>query len=147
MTKPAQNASGNVTILSVSPLEEDHLSLQAIVAHSRWRLFKAVDLSTAQPLLDQHEIAVVFCERDLGRETWIDILEHTNTLPRTPSLIVTSRLADERLWSEVLNRNGWDVLAKPYEHSEVVRAVRSAWRHWQNQIKPAQVLQTMRAAS
>ena len=127
-TSPAEK----LTILSVSPHEEDHLSLRSIVRHSQWMLFKATDLPSAQGLLQEHQIAVVFCECDLTPGTWIDLLEHVNALPSAPSLIVTSRLADDRLWSEVLNRNGWDVLAKPFDRTEVIRSVKSAWQHWYN---------------
>jgi FixJ family two-component response regulator len=43
---------------------------------------------------------------------------------------VTSRLADEYLWAEALNLGAYDVLAKPFDTSEVMRVVASAWRHW-----------------
>ena len=128
------NSNTSVTILSVSPHEEDYLSLQSIVGHSKWILFKAADLLSAQALLQQHQIAVVFCESDLTPGTWIDVLQHINALPSAPSLIVTSRLADDRLWSAVLNLGGWDVLAKPFDRCEVIRTVKSAWQHWHNQI-------------
>jgi hypothetical protein len=42
-------------------------------------------------------------------------------------MIVTSRLADERLWAEVLNLGGYHLLAKPFDASEVVRVVGTAW--------------------
>jgi hypothetical protein len=42
-------------------------------------LFKAATLSSALVLLQQHQIAVVFCESDLTPGTWIDLLEHINT--------------------------------------------------------------------
>ena len=98
-------------------------------------LFKARDINSALMLLQKHDIAVVLCERDLLLGTWIDVLEHINALPIPPSLIVTSRLADEQLWAEALNLGAWDVLAKPFDRSEVVRCVESARRHWENQIQ------------
>jgi DNA-binding response OmpR family regulator len=124
-----------LTVLSVSPLDEDHVSLQTIVGLPRWKLYEARDLLSAVTVLQQHEIAVVLCERDLVWPlTWTDMLEHVNALPKVPSLIVTARLADEHLWSEVLNRNGWDVLTKPFVRSEVIRSVRSGWQRWRNQM-------------
>lgn len=58
------------------------------------------------------------------------MLQETAAMPHSPLLIVTSRLADERLWAEVLNEGGWDVLAKPFDATEVVRVVETAWQHW-----------------
>jgi DNA-binding NtrC family response regulator len=136
-----------LAVLSVSPIKEDHLSLASIIAHSKWMLFKADNLASALTLLQRHEIAVVLCERDLLPGTWIDLLEHINSLPNGQSLIVTSRLADERLWAEALNLGAWDVLAKPFVRSEVIRGVKSAWYHWRNRIPmPALAMKAMSAA-
>jgi len=134
------NGTGVITVLSISPLEEDHLSLQAIVGHSRWIFLKAERLLPALALLRQHEISVILCERDLMPGSWIDLLEKLNDASHPPSLIVTSRLADDRLWAEARN-----VLAKPFDRSEVLRSVKAAWQHWFDQVpKP---VAAMRAAS
>jgi DNA-binding NtrC family response regulator len=130
----ATSPTETLTVLSISPLEGDHLFLKSIVGHSTWRLFNADRVRPALDFLQRHEISVVLCERDLMPGTWIDVLEHTNTLPHPPSLIVTSRLADERLWSEALNFGAWDVLAKPFDRKEVFRCVKSGWQHWYDQI-------------
>jgi len=129
----ASSRTETLTVLSVSPLEEDHLSLQAIVGHSTWMLFKADRVPPALALLQRHEISVVLCERDLMPGTWIDMLENIRRLPHPPSLIVTSRLADEHLWSAAMNLGAWDVLAKPFDRSEVFRGVKAGWQHWRNQ--------------
>ena len=67
------------------------------------------------------------------------------------SLIVTSRLADEYLWAEALNLGAYDMLAKPFDASEVVRVLGSAWRHWtdlhdHNQVRQPQVVVATGAA-
>lgn len=129
----AASPTGILTVLSVSPLDADHLSLQTIIGDSRCILYKARDLVSALVLLQQHDIAVVLSERDLWPGSYIDVLEYLNDLPNTPSLIVASRLADERLWAEALNLGAWDVLAKPFDRNELVRSVKSAWQHWHDQ--------------
>jgi DNA-binding response OmpR family regulator len=142
--QPAQNFE-SLTILSISPLEEDHISLQSIVRRSTWVLLKADSIVSARDILEQHDVSVVLCEQDLMPGRWTDVLHAINDLPQPPSLIVSSRLADERVWAEALNLGAWDVLAKPFEQREVVRSVKSAWQRWYNQVRtPAR---TMRAAS
>src|SRR5215469_4567131 len=84
-----------LTILSVSPDEEDHRRLQTIIGHSNWIFFKADSVPSAMAFLQEHEISVVLCEQNLQGETWIDVLENIKHLRRPPSLIVTSKLADE----------------------------------------------------
>ena len=142
--KPISSPTRALSVLSISPLEEDHLPLQAIIRHSNWVLTQARDLASALAMLQQHEIAVVLCERDLLPGTWIDVLEQIHGLPNAPSLIVTSRLADDRLWVEALNLGAWDVLAKPYDRTEVLRSVKSAWDRWHDR---ATTVNTAAAAS
>jgi DNA-binding response OmpR family regulator len=60
------------------------------------------------------------------------MLDHLTLLPDPPLLIVTSRLADERLWAEALNLGAWDVLAKPFDADEVIRIIGIACQHWED---------------
>jgi DNA-binding NtrC family response regulator len=120
-------------VLYISPLQDDHSSLQSIVAHSTWTLFKAERIETALAVCEKHIIPVVLCERDLMPGAWTDVMERLHERPNPPSLIVTSRLADEHLWAKALNLGAWDVLAKPFDRTEVLRSVKSAWQHWQHQ--------------
>jgi DNA-binding NtrC family response regulator len=126
------NRTNHITVLFVSPLDEDHSSLQSIIGHSKWHLFAAKHLRAASAILQQHEVSVVLCERDLAPGKWTDVLDTIKDRPHPPSLIVTSRMADDRLWAEALNLGAWDVLAKPFERSEVLRSVKNAWQHWYN---------------
>jgi DNA-binding response OmpR family regulator len=65
-------------------------------------------------------------------EAWREILRACKLLPAPPCVIVTSRLADDRLWMELLNEGAFDLLAKPFDPSDVMRIIHSAWVHWQN---------------
>ena len=130
--QPTKSA-GLLKILSVSPLQNDHASLQSIVGRFTWLLLKADSFPAALAILGQHDISVVLCERDLMPGRWADVLNGLNHLPHPPSLIVTSRLADDQLWAEALNLGTWDVLAKPFDLTEVTRVLSSAWLHWRQQ--------------
>jgi len=145
MIEPAGNEprpTRFVNILSVSPIDEDSLVLERIVNDSgwaeytdgKWRVIASRTLALAVTMLRQsHDpIPIVLSERDLLPGSWIDVLDQSMLLPDPPFLVVTSRLADERLWAEALNRGAYDVLAKPFDGKEVIRMVCSAWLHWRD---------------
>ncbi len=52
---------------------------------------------------------------------------------KLPLIIVACRLADDRIWSEVMNCGGYDVLEKPFHQAELVRVVSMAWLAWKSQ--------------
>lgn len=128
-------------VLSVSPIESDHILLEHIFKKTRWTLYTdfkwtlhtAHTAASAFRTLRENQISVVLCEGDESPEAWKEILEQLAHLPDAASLIVASRLADERLWAEALNLGAHDVLAKPFHPEELIHAVTAAWRHWLDQ--------------
>lgn len=144
MTKrPAATVGGArpITILCVDPIEEDHATLEDIFSSSPWSfspdcfwtLASSTDLKSAWRLLRTQRFPLVLCECDLRQGTWRELLDLLKLLPEPPFLIVTSRAADERLWAEALNLGAYDVLAKPFDRTEVSRIVSLAWMHWSEQ--------------
>jgi DNA-binding response OmpR family regulator len=71
---------------------------------------------------------VVICDQTLADGDWRDLLVALQAEADAPPLIVVSRLADDRLWAEVLNLGGYDLLTKPFIAVEVTRVVRMAAR-------------------
>ena len=126
----ATDAGHNVSILSVTPYEDDHFWLQQIIGHAKWALYKADRVASALTVLRQHEVGVILSENDLRPHSWTDILDAIHHLQDAPAVIVTSRLADDQLWTEALNLGAYDVLSKPFNQEDVLRSVSLAWLNW-----------------
>jgi DNA-binding response OmpR family regulator len=124
----AQSNAESPLILFISAHPRDHEVLCCIIRDRRL-LVHAGTCRKAISFLCTDPVPVVFCERDLPDGTWRDILRHTSELVNPPALIVTSSMADERLWAEVLNLGGFDVLAQPFSEPEVKHVLESALRH------------------
>ena len=131
------DAGSDLMVLLVGPVEDDDPSQERVFAQLPWPTWRARDYKEARPLISQGSFPVIVSERNLPDGDWKDILSLTHARGDSPVLIVTSRLADESLWSEVLNLGGYDVLAKPFDRGEVRRAVNLAWQHWINQRETA----------
>ena len=137
-SSPEITTGGIVSVLSISPMEEDHFVLRDILnlldgsldPHRTFLMKSCANFSTALSALGDRQFEVVVCERDLQPGSWKDVLEQVTILSDPPSLIVTSRLADERLWAEALNLGAYDVLTKPFDRTEAMRVVGAAWRAW-----------------
>jgi len=100
-----------------------------MIDHSAWQLSAAGTCREAYKQLRRNGTLAVFSECDLPDGTWKDLLGYVSEMPQPPALIVTSRLADAYLWSEVLNLGGFDVLAKPFIEKEVRQVLASALRY------------------
>jgi DNA-binding response OmpR family regulator len=127
----SQTTPENITLLAICPNQEDRQSLEKILDNGRWTIQGAPSLREATSLL-QGKPNLILCEKDLPDGTWKDVFREARDLDNPPAFVVVSRLADERLWAEVLNLGGFDVLLKPFERSEVLRVMGMAFRHWKN---------------
>ncbi|MCL4402741.1 MAG: response regulator [Acidobacteria bacterium] len=124
-----------VTVLAVSPLEEDSRCLEHVFSHSKWEMHRVRTCHEALALLRQMEIPVIVCERSLPDGDWKQILAEASVQPTPPRIIVTSQFADDLLWTEVLDMGGYDVLGKPFDSREVVRVISLAWRQWKHEVE------------
>ena len=116
-----------LSILSISTAFEDHQVLREILKDSGWRIAQARSCREALARLSRRHMQLVICESNLPDGTWRDMLHRIHVLAPPPVFIVTSRLADDYLWAEVLNLGGYNVLAKPFRESEVKSMISSVW--------------------
>lgn len=131
MTGYACEAS--VCALLIGDYTADRRLVHEMFSRPGWRLFEARDRRQAVAYLRRHPVEVVLAESDIPRWHWKKILRTLRSLARPPQLIVTSRTADEYLWSEVLNFGAYDVLTQPLDQEELERVVASARRHFDYQ--------------
>jgi DNA-binding NtrC family response regulator len=75
----------------------------------------------------KNSVSAIICEERLPDGTWLDVLDSVaKESPLPPLLIVASRVADAALWGSVLNVGGYDLLAKPFDETEVRWVLESA---------------------
>lgn len=127
-----------VTVLSVSGSESDHSALGHLFRHTKWTLLESKNCAEAVAMLEKGPVPVVICDHALPDGNWMDLLDRFAELAAPPLLIVAARLADDRLWAEVMNHGAFDVLEKPFNHSELVRVVSLAWLAWKDQRQRAE---------
>ena len=118
----------NITLLAVNLDRDDRLSLERILDRRRWTIQGASSLRDATTLL-RRQPSLILCEQDLPDGSWRDLVRVTADSDGAPPIVVVSRDADERLWAEVLNVGGYDLLVKPFDTSEVRRVTSMALRH------------------
>ena len=104
-------------VLLVLATAEAGDTLTEILQKDRWAVRAAQSAEEALDHLSRHTTPVVICESSLPDGDWRDLLD------KAPRLIVTAREADDELWAEVLNLGGYDVLAQPFDETEVSRVV------------------------
>ncbi len=115
----------DVPLLVVSSDERDHSSLRRILSNE-YQLHRATGRREALSFVRRHRPGVVVCDQVFADGDWRDLLHDLQHEQQMPPLIVSSRLADDRLWAEVLNLGGYDLLNKPFAASEVSRVVNLA---------------------
>src|SRR5512139_1305969 len=118
------------TLLVVGIGPSDGVCLDSILLGSIWQPHGVNTCEQALDFLYRHRVSVVLSERELSDGSWRELLNGMMSLAVTPNLIVSSRLADNRLWAEVLSLGGFDVLMTPFAAKEVLWVTSSAHGEW-----------------
>jgi DNA-binding response OmpR family regulator len=114
--------------LFIGACAQDHRLFREICSQQDWTLFSATTFPAGVAILERRNVPVIILERDLPLGTWHDALAFLQHTEEPPLVIVVSRTADRRLWAEVLNLGGFDVLATPFRYQKVAWVLESAWR-------------------
>jgi DNA-binding response OmpR family regulator len=117
--------AGGFSLLVVSSDERDQSSLERILSRD-CDLHRVAGRREALAFIRHCRPWVVLCDQVFMDGDWRDLLNDLQHEQQMPPLIVSSRLADDRLWAEVLNLGGYDLLTKPFTPAEVSRVVRLA---------------------
>jgi|SRR6266542_4030467 len=111
-------ATTSVAVLVLSPFQQDYEFLRATFDRAHWDIRPATNCREALEAIRSRQPQIVICEHELPDGSWKTILEDTRGVGE-PQVIVTSRLADDNLWTEVLTLGGYDVLMKPFVQAEL----------------------------
>ncbi len=113
-------------IAFVSNSESDCRTLREVAGSMFQSVVTCADVQQARRALRLHAPQIVVC--DVGENgNWQELLEEAQAAQSL--MLVVSRHADERLWAEVLNLGGFDVLALPFDREELRRALSSELLH------------------
>jgi DNA-binding response OmpR family regulator len=119
-----------VRLLIVSENEQAHTCIRRLLGRTGWSICSRFSFEEAAALAGTGEFAVILCDSDLSGGSWRSLMEVSQQSERPPRLIVFSRLAEVRLWAEVLNLGAYDLLIYPFEPQEVIRVTALAWQSW-----------------
>ena len=85
------------------------------------------DCNQARRMLKtQPLVQVVVTDAVLNDGDWRRVLAIVAQERRKIEVVVCSRLCDPKLWLDVLEEGGYDVLVEPFEHEEVRRIIKAA---------------------
>lgn len=105
-----------------------HRAISETLQTFAWLVESTATVGEAAPLVEQ--ASVILIEAALPDGTWRDLLSLSRQSEPAPPVIVVSRIADERLWAEVLNLGAYDLLPLPLEPGSLLRTLESAYREF-----------------
>jgi DNA-binding NtrC family response regulator len=125
----ATGAIQDLAVLAILDRDSDVKGLREIISGWGARLHVRRTLAGLRRQLDRQPPDVVVSNASLrDHSDWKHVLHEIESAGGLQPLIITSRVADESLWAEVLNLGGFDVLAQPFDRDEVARILCSAVR-------------------
>ena len=106
---------------------ERRLPLLDVLESCSIEVLPVCDCNEARRMLEtQPRVQAVVKDTALPDGDWRRVLEIVVRGRRTIEVVVCSRLDDHKLWLDVLEQGGYDVLVQPYQREEIKRIVEAA---------------------
>ena len=115
-----------IRVLVVMPNPPDRSAFAEIATRAHWDLRMASSSDSAGEILKHHPADVIVCDRDVRPAGWREAMESLAAQSPQSRFILTSPATDEKLWLEVIERGGYDVITTPLHQDRVVRAINQA---------------------
>ena len=116
----------NQQILLAMPSQRREKLLRLLGHHGLDVSLASTSMEARQKLMRPHSYELLLVDAELPGGSWQDFLPLLVSSSPPCEMVVCSRAGDERLWAEVIQCGGFDLIAEPYEQQEVIRIVRSA---------------------
>jgi DNA-binding NtrC family response regulator len=116
----------NITAMLVMAQERGSTLVNALESCG-FDVLSVCDCNEARRMLEtKPAVQVVVTDARLDDGDWRGVLEIVEQGRGKVEVVVCSRLGDPKLWLDVLEQGGYDLLVQPYQREEIKRIVEAA---------------------
>jgi FixJ family two-component response regulator len=116
-------------VLLASERHDDYQVLQALLHDTKWSVARALSWNEVSRFCESAAHPVVLVDRHFQGSNWQSTVSSLLDPAANRCVILLSDVSDPYLWNELVQQGGFDVLARPFERHEVLRALAFAQRH------------------
>jgi len=125
-TRPQKRRKSAASLLVIGTDPEDRDTFSDALQAEAYEIVFCDSLDAADLRLFDRPFDACIIELDDPAETCFDLLATIKNNRPLTEVIILSRLADEELWIESIQRGAYDFLPKPLDHKELQRIVKNA---------------------
>ena len=122
-------ATALMPVLLASERDDDYQRLQALLQDTKWSVERALSWGEVSSFCGRVVSPVVLVDRHFQGSNWRSTVSSLLNPAASRCLILLSDVSDSYLWNELVQHGGFDVLARPFERSEVLRTLAFAQKH------------------
>lgn len=126
--RPRRHAPAITDVMTVTSDPKVHAHMEGLFHRFGWSVALVSSGAAAVAFAKNNLAAVALCSEDLPDGTWKDVARAFHARPYSPVLIVIGE--DKSILSQVTQMGGFDVLTQPFNQTDVLWAVASAWHAW-----------------
>lgn len=123
---PQPVAVRRIRLLILSVYMDDRLLLKRIAKQYDWEPRFAFSTQGALRLASQTHYDVILCDRHQAECPWQQVMSELSVCAPGSCIFLISRNSNNRLWGEVLEQGGFDILLRPFTGSTIANAVQAA---------------------
>jgi FixJ family two-component response regulator len=122
-------ATALMPVLLASERDDDYQTLHALLQDTKWSVARALFWGEVSSFCGCVVDPVVLVDRHFQGSDWRFTVSSLLNLKANCCPILLSDVYDPYLWNELVRHGGFDVLARPFERSELIRTLAFAQKH------------------
>ncbi len=115
-----------IVLLSANP--EVRITFRRIFDDSGWSIRESKAIVRLADAIDSAWMGVLLTDYTLPDGNWRTAMAVAKKVAFACETVVTSRIADERMWAEVLNLGAFDLIPQPIDPADALGLCTGAWR-------------------
>jgi DNA-binding NtrC family response regulator len=123
-----QAPTGITDVLTIGEEATVFRRVQRALRPTGWAIAHAANLEAATAWLQSNVAAVAVIEAETSGQKWATIVSGLQKLADAPEVVVVT--SNELPLPDVLRCGAFDLLRRPFDDSDLLWAVASAWHNW-----------------
>jgi DNA-binding NtrC family response regulator len=124
--EPRPEAGERIRLLGVSLAPQDRISLEWLAKEHNWEVRFAFSAREGFRMASQVHFQLILCDRHQPGHPWREVMEGLVEHAPQSCVLLVAPANDDYLWSDVLQRGGYDILVRPLREKAVLRSVDAA---------------------
>jgi DNA-binding NtrC family response regulator len=106
--------------------------LERAISRAEWNVLHMRTYEEALATMVSVLVPVIVCDENAAGGHWKEVIKSIISSPHPAPVLVASKSHDWRLWVDIIDSGGFDLISKPFDGATAGEKLELAFGHWKH---------------